>query len=112
MPVVPDPPPKTIGQWAALGKDVRAITPMPRHRKPRIVDEEVEMRCWKMFRELRYLEQRRIIEVVERSWREGDEVRSLLPFLFNFFSIFVMYLDTESCRIVLSDITSRYRKVV
>jgi hypothetical protein len=72
-PPLPNPIPQTMSQWAALPKPVRMKTPLP-PQVPRVLSEEIALGAWKEYNALRVDEKRKVIEVVEKSWREGDEV--------------------------------------
>jgi hypothetical protein len=87
--VLPDELPQTIGQWAKLEQKVRMITPLPDATKP--VDDNISegfvVEVRKAFEELMVKDQKRVCEVVKKSWKaegEDDDYVSCFPICYGF----------------------------
>jgi hypothetical protein len=71
---LPDPLPRTIGQWAQLEHKVRMIAPLPNAPKPDKVSRATVIEVRKRFNEMLVKDQKRVCDVVRKSWvPEEDE---------------------------------------
>jgi hypothetical protein len=71
---LPDTLPRTIGQWAKLEHKVRMITPLPNAEKPERVSEVTIREVRRRYDEMWVRDQKRVCEVVRKSWVEGEDV--------------------------------------
>jgi hypothetical protein len=79
--VLPDSLPKTIGQWAKLEHKVRMITPLPSTLKPEKVSEATVREVRRLFEEMWVRDQKKICEVVRKSWVMGEDGGFVSTFL-------------------------------